>query len=312
MDSNILALLKIKGFGNVKVKSLSEFIDNNKKYNAKELHNLISEFSEKVKKTNIPSIVELEIALDESNKIIETCFNKNIKIISYNSSNYPDRLKSINNSPVILFLKGNYELLNNEDLVSVIGTRKPTDDAIKLGKNLTKTLTDNNFKIVSGLALGCDTIAHKVCLENDLETIAVLPSSVDEIYPVENRKLGDEILNKNGLIISEYEPGSIVTKNKYIERNRIVSGISKGICVIQCDIKSGTMRTVEIAHKQNKKIGVINFSFSKNTSEYEGNNLLLSKSKYLSLGSRKDIDEFVKSIKNKKYKNKESGQIKLF
>ena len=309
--NSIISLLKIKGFGNVKVKSLLEFIGNDQYDNSNDLKNLISEFSEKVKKTKIPSINELEIAIDNSKMIIDECLNKNINIMGYSDLDFPNSLKSINNGPVILYTKGKEKLIKNQKLICIIGTREPTKTAIKLGENLSKTVIDNNYKIVSGLALGCDTIAHKTSVNNDSETIAVLPSSVEEVYPKENRKLADKILDKNGLIISEYEPGSILTKNKYIERNRIVSGISKGVCVIQCNIKSGTMRTVDSAIKQNKKIGAINYSFTNKIREYEGNDFLINKSNY-SLGNKEEILVFLKSLDDLEPKNSNIIQTELF
>lgn len=176
-----------------------------------------------------------------------------IEIIEYNSKLYPQSLKIIENPPKMLYAEGNTKLLNSYS-ISIIGSRICSSSGIKIAKMFSKELATNGITIISGMALGIDTAAHIGCLEASGHTIAVLGCGLNNIYPNENIMLYKKIIENNGLIISEYPPDTSKSSEKLLARNRIVSGLSNGVLVIEASYRSGTSSTVAHARKQNKEI----------------------------------------------------------
>ena len=154
-----------------------------------------------------------------------------MKIIEYLSEEYPERLRDIENPPTRLYVLGDYRILN-EIGIAVIGSRCNTQYGKNMCKKFVKNLVEYNINIISGLALGIDGIAHKTCIKNSGKTIAVLPSGFENIYPKENTQLLKEILNNGGAIVSEYEKNIKADSKKFLERNRIVAGLSVGTLVV--------------------------------------------------------------------------------
>ena len=168
--------------------------------------------------------------------------NMEIMLIEYADKKYPQRLKDIKNPPSRLYAIGNIDCLN-EIGIAVIGSRTNTIYGEKVCKKFTKELVEYNINIISGLAYGIDSIAHQTCLMNSGKTIAVLPSGLKNISKATNSKLVDYILKNNGAIISEYENEVSANSNKFLERNRIVAGLSIGTLVIEAGYRSGTSVT---------------------------------------------------------------------
>lgn len=197
-------------------------------------------------------------AYEKANEIIRLSEENNIKIILSSDKEYPKRLFSFDDYPPVIYAKGNIGLLKvDTKIVSVIGSREISEYAKVSTKVITKALVDNNFTIVSGLAKGTDSIAHKICVENNGKTIAVVANGLGKIYPKDNEKLVKDILDNEGVIISEYSFNEEPLKYRFVKRNRIVSSISEAVIVIEAKTKSGTMRTVEYAIRQNKKIAYV-------------------------------------------------------
>ena len=169
---------------------------------------------------------------------------------------YPERLKNIENPPKILYLEGNKELLKT-NIISIVGTRTCSQKGKELTQKFTKKLVKQNITIASGLAKGIDTIAHISTLQNKGKTIAVLGDGLNKIFPKENIDLYRKIIENNGLVISEYEPEEEADSQKFLERNRIVSGISLGILVVEAKYRSGTSVTAKIAKEQERKVFAI-------------------------------------------------------
>lgn len=168
---------------------------------------------------------------------------------------YPDSFKSIFKPPFILFYKGNIELLkSSKKKIAVIGSRKCSEFGRKTTKEITKGLVENDVIIVSGLAKGIDAEAHKTCIENGGKTIAVLGNGIDVFYPKENEQLYKDIVDKGGLIISEYPPHISPNYDHFPIRNRLIAGLSDGVAVIEARRKSGSMNTVSHALENDKPI----------------------------------------------------------
>jgi DNA processing protein len=202
-------------------------------------------------------------------KIMES---KDIKYLTILDEEYPSLLKSIFEPPLILFYRGNFNSEKIRRSFAVVGTRKCTFYGKEQTKKIVEGLCKSGVSIVSGLALGIDTIAHHTAVNHYGYTVVVLGSGVDYIYPPENRKLADEIL-KNGILISEFLPGSKIERWNFPRRNRIISGLSLGTLVVEGNIKSGAMLTSKFALEQNREIFALPGDINKK--QAEGPNYLI-------------------------------------
>lgn len=166
---------------------------------------------------------------------------------------YPKKLLNIQGKPKQLYVEGNIDLLNSIG-IAVIGTRHPSDYGKRMCKSFTKELTQYGITIVSGMAEGIDTIAHKACLENGGKTIAVLPCGFNNIFPKQNERLFRDIIRLDGTVITEYPPNEKPESKKFLKRNRIVAGLGIGTLVIEAGYRSGTSVTARITKKQEKPV----------------------------------------------------------
>jgi len=219
---------------------------------------------------------EEELKFIEKNKI-DTFF--------YTDSRYPKRLKNCNDSPVLLYSKGNANL-NSQHIISIVGTRNATDYGKLLCKQLIEELQAYNVLIVSGLALGIDVTAHKECLKLNVPTVGVLAHGLDRIYPSQNRLIAEKML-ENGGLLTEYPSGTIPDRENFPQRNRIVAGIADATVVVEASIKGGALITAEIANSYNRDVfafpGRVGDDFS------EGCNFLIRNNKAALLTCAADL-----------------------
>ena len=173
--------------------------------------------------------------------------------IKITDKEYPEMLRKIENAPNKLYAIGNLELLK-EDSISVVGTRHITDYGRRYCKQICKEFVKRNITIVSGMAKGTDSLAHETALEFGGKTIAVLPCGFNNIFPRQNKKLFNEIIKNEGLVITEYDENDKADSNKFLERNRIVAGLSQCLFVVEALCRSGTSVTAKIAKKQGKTV----------------------------------------------------------
>ena len=177
----------------------------------------------------------------------------NIKVITLNDHNYPRLLREISDAPPVLYIKG--ELPQEEKrIIGVVGTRKMTNYGQQVTEILVRDLVAAGFVIVSGLARGVDSYAHRVTVGNNGKTIAVLGGAVDKIYPPENARLADEIANGFGAVISEFPLGMQPVPGNFPARNRIISGLSLGLLVTEAGDYSGSLITASLAAEQNREV----------------------------------------------------------
>lgn len=206
-------------------------------------------------------------------KEYEKIINSNTKIILFDDKNYPKLLKEIYSPPLGLYIRGSESCFNSNHNLAVIGSRKSTDYGRRATEKITKDLKDSNITIVSGLALGIDSYAHKCALENGLKTIGIIGSGFNYFFPSENIELAKSIVKNNGLVVSEYPLDFKPEKYYFPARNRIISGISKGVLIVEAQKKSGTLITAKFAEEQNRDIYAIpNNIFEKNSC---GTNILI-------------------------------------
>lgn len=179
---------------------------------------------------------------------------KGVQIISYEDQNYPYNLKQIEDFPPILYAKGNVDLLKNDNMLAIVGSRNASLSAMKLAENLASNIADNNITIVSGMARGIDKAAHKGALGHNGCTIAVMGTGIDVVYPQENEDLYKDIIKKDGLILTEYAFHTRPQASNFPRRNRIVSGLSKGVLVIEAGLRSGSLITAHQALEQGRDV----------------------------------------------------------
>lgn len=194
----------------------------------------------------------------------------NISLVIYTDKEYPAMLREISDPPFLLFYRGNFQILDNP-CVSVVGTRRMTAESARECVEFSKNACLDGTNIVSGLAFGIDRKAHEGALmafeevsDKSLvgKTIAVLPGSIDNIVPEGNRKLAQKILESEGLILSEYPPGEGALPYRFVQRNRIIAGLSSATVVIQAPPGSGAMHTAGFALDYNRDVMFHSAAFS--------------------------------------------------
>lgn len=188
-------------------------------------------------------LVKAERYADEQ---IATARSLGHHIICMNDSAYPESLRSMPDSPPIIYCSGDVKLLEKES-VTIIGTREPTEHGTQIAQRVTTWFVAQGWVITSGLAKGIDTVAHQACIGCEGKTIAVMAHGLEKVYPAANKGLAEDIILKGGLLISEYGYGSFVGRSNFVERDRIQAALSKGVVLVQSDSEGGSMHASRAA-----------------------------------------------------------------
>jgi len=215
--------------------------------------------------------------------------------IKIGSKDYPKLLAQIHDPPKQIYCRGNIGLLKSF-CFGVVGTRKLTSYGKEATERIISDLAGNSITIVSGLAMGIDAIAHRAAIDNDLPTIAVLGSGIDDqtIYPKVNFQLAQKILKNNDLIISEYPRGFHANEKTFPQRNRIISGLSKGVLIVEADEKSGALITARCALDQNRDVFAVAGSIFSPMSR--GPNQLIKKGAKLVTSAQDILEEYGQNL----------------
>ncbi|MEH7234785.1 DNA-processing protein DprA [Bacillus sp. JJ1562] len=182
--------------------------------------------------------------------------NNNVGIITIFDQEYPQLLKQIFDPPWVLYTAGDKTLLNSEKLLSVVGSRTPTATSRQSMSKVLVPLIKQKWVLVSGLARGIDTMAHRLAIEHNGKTIAVIAGGLQHIYPLENKELATTI-TQNHILISEYPPFTKPEKWQFPMRNRIISGLSQGTLVVEAKERSGSLITADQALDQGREVFAI-------------------------------------------------------
>lgn len=174
-------------------------------------------------------------------------------LITWSCKEYPERLRYIFDPPPVLWVRGNAEILNRHS-IAIVGTRRPTPYGIAMTEKLSRDLASRKLIIISGMARGVDSVAHQGALAAKTPTVAVWGTGIDVIYPKENKRLAEEILAGGGAIISEYRLGTFPAPQNFPKRNRIISGMSVGVLVVEAGEHSGTRVTARCAMEQDRDV----------------------------------------------------------
>ena len=246
----LLILSKLKGVG---PKALCELADipnfdnfdiNDISYNHKKLDALIGK--------NSSLLIEAE---EKAQQDVDQADQTGSRIISIMDEEFPSLLRVCDDKPAILYVKGNWHQKPDQS-VAIIGTREPTEHGKIITERISEYFIESDWSIVSGLAIGCDTIAHRTSVNNNGHTVAVLSHGLQTIAPKQNKELAHEILDKGGILITEYKYGVEARPHQFVQRDRIQAALSKGVVMIQSDIKGGSMHASRATLKYGRILAV--------------------------------------------------------
>jgi DNA processing protein len=277
-----IALTLVPNIGDVRAKSLietfgdAESIFKTAKKNLENIEGIGTIAANALKQFSDFTICENEIRFIEKNKITP---------LFITDENYPQRLLNCYDSPSLLYYKGNADL-NSSKIISIVGTRNNSDYGKHICEKLIEELASENILIISGLAFGIDSIAHKSSLKNNLKTVGVVAHGLDKIYPAQNKLLAKEMLSQGGML-TDFKSGTNPDKQNFPKRNRIVAGICDALVVIESSAKGGSLITAELANSYNKDVFAIPGRV--NDSRSEGCNYLIKNNKSLLITSADDL-----------------------
>ncbi len=189
-------------------------------------------------------------------KKLQELSKANITVVTQTDLNYPPALLAISDAPICLYVKGNLGLFNfkKDFMFAVVGTRRSSVYGIDMTKKIAGGLTRSGMVIVSGMALGIDTAAHEACLDEGGRTIVVLGNGVDYIYPYQNADLYHRVVATGGIVLSEFPPGMLCQKGLFVVRNRIITGLSRGVLVVEGNERSGALISAKYAGDQGRDV----------------------------------------------------------
>ena len=232
----LLALKSIKGVGPATILDISGFLELDKS-------EMLSIVGSKYSMIDNLAYEEGERFADNQ---IATAQKLGHTIISILDKEYPKSLKATPNPPPLLYVRGNLAALNNKSL-AIIGTREPTDHGEIIAKRVTNWVCQHDWSVVSGLALGVDSIAHRSCIASEEITIAVLAHGLDSVYPKSNINLAEQIVAANGALVTEYSYGTTVRPAQLVQRDKIQAALSAGVLLIQSGERGGSLHASRAA-----------------------------------------------------------------
>jgi len=230
----------------------------------------------------------------------------NSQIITFDDVLYPKQLKEIYDPPLVLFVKGNEQLLNNMQ-IAIVGSRAASINGREAAFDISKQLAEQGLVVTSGLALGIDASAHKGAITTSTGTIAVVATGLDKVYPARHKPLAKKIVENQGVIISEFLPGTPPRAGHFPKRNRIISGLSKGVLVVEAALKSGSLITARCALEQNRDVFAVPSGI--NNPQAKGCHWLIKQGAKLVEQAADIIEELSADECSKLYLNNKAQQI---
>ena len=194
------------------------------------------------------------VSLENCLKLIDIYNSKGFSVTGFSSPEYPDYLRNIYNPPAVLFYKGDIECLNRMPAITIVGARRSSNQSLMIAERISSELAQNGFVIVSGFARGTDIHSHLGAIRAGCPTVCVMGCGLDIDYPKENFIYRDSVLKNGGVFISEYPLGTPPLQQNFPKRNRILSGVSRGVVIVEAGEKSGSLITAELAVEQNREV----------------------------------------------------------
>ena len=234
-----------------------------------------------------------QAGLEEAEKEIGEASRASCQVISYENPSYPPLLRQIADPPLILYVKGNVQALSGHCL-AIVGSRHASAYGLQAARRLARDLAERNLVIVSGLARGIDSAAHHGALEGKGKTIAVQGRGMDKVYPSENKKLAEKIAD-SGAVISEFPLGTGPTPENFPIRNRVISGLSLGVMVVEASEYSGSLITARLAAEHNREVFGVPGNIT--SAQSFGPNLLIKQGAKLIAEWMDVVEEFPQEIR---------------
>lgn len=219
----------------------------------------------------------MAVSIEEAQQVQQIHNSCGIMSVSCFEGEYPDCFRVLPDPPIVLFYKGNLLLLDEPYRIGIVGSRHPDRDGVMICDNICTTLAQQGIVTVSGLAQGLDSIAHRATLAAGGKTIAFIGTGLDRYYPASHRELQDEICRK-GCVLSEYHAGQTTFSSSFLERNRLIAAASHGVCVMQAQLKSGSLTTAKKAQEYCKKLFAVPGNITNPL--YDGSNRLIQDGAY--------------------------------
>lgn len=219
---------------------------------------------------------------------------ENVDICCFKDHTYPSQLLSLDDFPPLIYSRGELSALNRPLGAALVGSRRSTGKTLKMTEIIGGILAHKGFTLISGLALGCDTVAHLTALKHKANTIAVMPCGPDVVYPGENRFLLQQILDEKGLVFSEYAPGVPPAPYRFVQRDRLQSGLSHIVVLMESPLQGGAMYAAYSALRQKRPLFV--YSPEKNDELTSGNRSLLNKKGVSPFSNPREFDYLMKNI----------------
>ncbi len=282
-----IALNSITGLSNVKVKRLLDVVETEEnifKLSAADLKNILYITDDEA--SDIAS--QFRYSLDTADAELEYVIKNNISVLYFKDEDYPSNLLECNDFPILLYVRGNIDF-NTKRFISIVGTRRATERGKRICSKFVTDLadTEKNLVIVSGLAFGIDITSHKCALENNIPTVGVIAGGLDKFYPKEHKYIADKMIACGGAVITESNKGIEPLASYFVQRNRIIAGLSMATIIIESAIKGGSLLTAKYANSYNRDV----FAFPGGVGERlsEGCNNII---KYNKAGLIENADDF--------------------
>lgn len=217
-----------------------------------------------------------------------------IHVLHAGDPKFPPRLREIPQPPKLLYAQGNLDCLASVMAIAVVGTRRPTARGMRFAHAFGEKLARMGIVVVSGLALGCDTAAHEGCLEAKGQTVAILPSGLLNIYPSRNKSLAERILKSGGCLLSEYPPLEGPEPYRFVQRDRLQSGLSSAVVIVETDVSGGAMHTARFCAGQARPLACLRPDPRRlGHPMAQGNLKLIQEGKAVPLKGLQDFERFV-------------------
>lgn len=289
--STILALRSLPRFGRKTVRTLlMRYCDDIASPPSDDLRALLAIYApgqELDQLTTDRAICAAQETMEETDRI-------GIRVLTLFDDAFPTLLRDIPDPPIVLFVKGSVRALRDLPTVAVIGTREPTKYGELSAQKLGKRFAERGLVVVSGLAKGCDAFAHEGCVEVGGVGIAVMAHGLDTVYPADNRPLAEKLLACGGCLVSEYPPGMKAHRGHFVERDRLQSGLARGVVVVETDVTGGTMHTVGFAREQHRPLAcIVHPPQFLDQPKVQGNQLMIKSGDATPLADASDLERFV-------------------
>lgn len=288
LNETIIALKRLNSFSKKKTRKLLENIQNKEDLDFFSAINIGIKLGIFQKNQPIGQFIE---AYEHAKQVIQICHNEGIEIINSYDPKFPEALR-FESHPLLLYYKGDLDCLNSEKRATVVGTRHPNEAGVAFSNRIGELLAKNNYVVISGLAAESDTVTHKAVLRCHKKTVAFLSSSIMRVNPVSNTELVKEIIDKEGLVMTEFPPLSVPNSGMFIERDKLLAGSPKALFVSEFDDRSGTLQTMSFGAKFKKPIYTLKSLI--NDPEFNGYEALLDKNIRVNALDWNQLEEIIK------------------